>query len=425
MAGPKRKRAAATHTGGDSDAEGDRDGEFVAEDWYTEGGVSTEMTVTPAECPFTVEYRQAKKPLKGKKAKRHKTGPTSNTGPPPAQQLDQEPPEDTTVFTVKPKKQWDSLKKYRNFVVGNENFALNEYIFVSHSNTPTDVPELDEQKFWVARVLEIRAVDEAHVYLRVYWLYWPEELPGGRQPYHGQKELIASNHMEIVDAMTVSGRAHVKHWMELDEDEELPDLYWRQKFDFPTQTLMEVREHCKCHRYYNPDKLMYGCPHCKTWLHEECVQEDIKRKAYAKTLEEEGEEALKNALAAIDIDAPPPPPATTSKKKGKKGSTAAQNGKGKASLTKDVHNPTIEQLDKMFEVIITVNNGGQATRALIRDIRPKVGDEEGDAEEEADADAEAEDADGDGEKAEKAKRKKARREWEEDVLCLLCNKAIY
>ncbi len=57
---------------------------------------------------------------------------------------------------------------------------------------------------WVARILEIRAADEHHVYARVYWMYWPDELPSGtldgkktvqgRQPYHGQNELIASNH---------------------------------------------------------------------------------------------------------------------------------------------------------------------------------------------------------------------------------------
>ena len=95
----------------------------------------------------------------------------------------------------------------------------------------------------MARVLEIRAIDEAHVYLRVYWLYWPEELPGGRKHYHGEKELVASNHMEIVDAMTVSGRANVKHWLELDDEEELPDLFWRQKFDFPKQQLMVGPNH--------------------------------------------------------------------------------------------------------------------------------------------------------------------------------------
>lgn len=60
--------------------------------------------------------------------------------------------------------------------------------------------------YWVARILEVRASDEHHVYARVYWMYWPEELPlgtldgkkqiAGRQPYHGQHELIASNHSE-------------------------------------------------------------------------------------------------------------------------------------------------------------------------------------------------------------------------------------
>ena len=57
---------------------------------------------------------------------------------------------------------------------------------------------------WVARILEIRASDEHHVYARVYWMYWPDELPQGtqdgkktvqgRQPYHGINELVASNH---------------------------------------------------------------------------------------------------------------------------------------------------------------------------------------------------------------------------------------
>ena len=57
---------------------------------------------------------------------------------------------------------------------------------------------------WVARILEIRASDEHHVYARIYWMYWPDELPAGtvdgkksvqgRQPYHGVNELVASNH---------------------------------------------------------------------------------------------------------------------------------------------------------------------------------------------------------------------------------------
>lgn len=172
---------------------------------------------------------------------------------------------------------------------------------------------------------------------------------------------------------------------------------------------------------------MYGCPHCKTWLHEECVQEEIKRKAYNKLFEEEGEETLRNLLSLMDIDSQPMPPTP---KKSKKAPTTS-NGKGKGPSTlKDVRNPTIEMLDKIFQVVITVSSQGQVTRALVRDIRPAEGQEEAEDEE---VEVAKEDEEGEGEveedeegaKKEKVKRKKARREWEEDVLCLLCKEAIY
>ncbi|KAH7464260.1 hypothetical protein FOMA001_g17442 [Fusarium oxysporum f. sp. matthiolae] len=57
-------------------------------------------------------------------------------------------------------------------------------------------------EYWVAFILEIRASDDDHVYARVYWMYWPEDLPRGthdgkkkvqsRQPYHGANEVTAS-----------------------------------------------------------------------------------------------------------------------------------------------------------------------------------------------------------------------------------------
>lgn len=63
---------------------------------------------------------------------------------------------------------------------------------------------LQSTDYWVARILEVRAADEHHVYARVYWMYSPDELPqgtqdgkksiSGRQSYHGQNELVASNH---------------------------------------------------------------------------------------------------------------------------------------------------------------------------------------------------------------------------------------
>lgn len=124
-------------------------------------------------------------------------------------------------------------------IVGEEAFGVNDFVSINHSNIAHGElysPE-DEKIFWVARVLEVRARDSQNVYLRVFWMYWPEELPMGAQPYHGKHELVASNHMEIIDAMTVASKASVSHWLEKDEEKVLDALYWRQTFDFQTQTL--------------------------------------------------------------------------------------------------------------------------------------------------------------------------------------------
>ncbi|KAA8895590.1 hypothetical protein FN846DRAFT_329200 [Sphaerosporella brunnea] len=199
--------------------------------------------------------------------------------------------------------------------VGTETFSVNDFVFINHTNIPhsTELANIDDKDFWVARVLEIRAKDEAHVYLRVYWMYWPDELPNKRQSYHGARELLASNHMEIVDAMTVSGRAHVTHWLELDEEEDIPGLFWRQKFDWPTSQLSELRTHCRCHKHYNPDSLLVNCSACGVWLHAECVIDDIK----TRVLERGGppEEEVVNKEDSIAVAKPAPPP---TKRKGAK-----------------------------------------------------------------------------------------------------------
>ena len=58
------------------------------------------------------------------------------------------------------------------------------------------------QNKWAAKVLEIRALNNRHVFLRVQYLYRPEDLdpPLGREPHHGALELIPSNYMQIVEA---------------------------------------------------------------------------------------------------------------------------------------------------------------------------------------------------------------------------------
>ena len=83
------------------------------------------------------------------------------------------------------------------------------------ANKDQVTPRKKSDDDWVARILEIRASDEHHVYARVYWMYWPDELPHGtldgkkmvqgRQPYHGANELIASNHSKYLFHPLIQG----------------------------------------------------------------------------------------------------------------------------------------------------------------------------------------------------------------------------
>lgn len=121
-------------------------------------------------------------------------------------------------------------------------------MYISHPQSPKITSDYkfvasadkSEPDFWVAKVLEVRASDQQHVYLRVFWLYWPDELPGGRKDYHGQNEVLMSNHMDIIDAMTVSGGADVRMWHERDEDEDLGSIFFRQFFNLTTKEPLSV-----------------------------------------------------------------------------------------------------------------------------------------------------------------------------------------
>lgn len=141
------------------------------------------------------------------------------------------------TYRISPAEQWKQMKKYSKFIVGKKSFGVGDYVYIYHGDQLHGAkldPALTGN--WVAQVLEIRAADSYHVYLRLFWMYWPDELPGGRDTYHGAYELIASNHMEIVDATTVTDKADV---LQLEDDNPTPtrDLYWRQTFDFLTHKL--------------------------------------------------------------------------------------------------------------------------------------------------------------------------------------------
>lgn len=86
-------------------------------------------------------------------------------------------------------------------------------------------------------ILEIKVHNQARVYIRLYWFYEPERLPGGRQIFHGRRELVATDDMAVMDAANIVSLANIKHWNE-GLAQPLPEgLYWRQTLRILTGTL--------------------------------------------------------------------------------------------------------------------------------------------------------------------------------------------
>lgn len=177
-----------------------------------------------AECPFSIRLVDPKDNKK-KTIKRRRTEDEGEDGPSknPVQMSPFAPSgkfrthETMDVhYMVEPLKRWSEMTRYNSFVLNGSKYFSDNYIFVANESTIERQkslasreqlgPRTKSDDDWVARILEIRASDEHHVYARVYWMYWPDELPvgttdgrkpvSGRQPYHGQNELIASNHSE-------------------------------------------------------------------------------------------------------------------------------------------------------------------------------------------------------------------------------------
>ena len=146
---------------------------------------------------------------------------------------------------------------------------------------PEKEEDYDFQDCWVANILECRAFDSQHVYLRVWWLYRPEDLPDGRQMYHAEGEVIPSNAMQIINAESVAGT--VDDFRKLNEQnyEDMTqgyhDLFWRQTLDAQSGELSELLRICTCNEYANPDNGPMTCSDaaCQRWMHPKCVERSV------------------------------------------------------------------------------------------------------------------------------------------------------
>ncbi|KAM6513422.1 hypothetical protein FALCPG4_015845 [Fusarium falciforme] len=282
------------------------------------------------EFPFTISYANS---LSRAEQERHKKRKREGQDDDGGVQIQMSPFSPTGTFkthetmdlyyTVEPGKKWQDMKRYNSFVrkypresvlknlgliigflaVNGIKYYSEGFVYVANETTlerqkaahggTTGVLNKSEDD-WVARILEIRASDEHHVYARVYWMYWPDELPPGtldgkkqvqgRQPYHGANELIASNHMDVINVVSVTQTAKVNQWIESDDEEIQDALYWRQAYDCRNSQLSSVDLMCKCQTPANPDKMVIGCVNeeCGKWLHRECLTHEILMQVYER-----------------------------------------------------------------------------------------------------------------------------------------------
>jgi len=123
------------------------------------------------------------------------------------------------------------------------------------------------------------------------WYYKPEDVIGGRQSWHGEKELFAQpitglTNKNPIDSIEGACRVHT-----LDEYERLEeigenDYFWRFEYNPLKKGTFkpdQVPVYCVCELPYNPDKPMIECAICKEWFHWECV--GYFREAHAEGLE--------------------------------------------------------------------------------------------------------------------------------------------
>ncbi|PBP22668.1 hypothetical protein BUE80_DR006601 [Diplocarpon rosae] len=262
-------------------------------------------SATPADTclimPFQVEYPVAittRKPASKEKERTDsaewQVSPFNVKGAKEEGELDQ-------YYAVTPHEEWESMRTYSNFVIQGEVYRNNQLVFVRGPDTPKDRDTEGRPKdFWVARILQVRAKNAQHVYALVAWMYWPEEIAppaqraadqvnkaSGKRTYHGKREMVASNYMEVLDVLTFAGRAEVPYW---DEDDEHPPetLYRRQTYNRLTEGLSSLKQRCTCNGYYNPDVDMMICdnPQCKIYFHRNHLVDDILKKVYDREIGE-------------------------------------------------------------------------------------------------------------------------------------------
>lgn len=135
--------------------------------------------------------------------------------------------------------------------------------------------------------------------VRVRWYYRPEEVSGGRRPFHGRKELMFSDHEDLVDADTIDGKCTVHTYKAYSKLTNVGEDEYFTRFDYKARSGVfdpdTVAVYCLCELPHNPDELMLNCDSCKDWFHPVCIKMTVQE---VKALDSYVCDACKNKAKA-------------------------------------------------------------------------------------------------------------------------------
>jgi hypothetical protein len=111
--------------------------------------------------------------------------------------------------------------------------------------------------------------------IKADWYYRPEDVVGGRRPFHGAREVFPSDHSDWQPAESVEGHIRV---LPLEAHLALPahspdDFFTRFSYESVRQRFRPARVpvFCLCAQPWNPDLPMLLCSRCAEFYHAGCV----------------------------------------------------------------------------------------------------------------------------------------------------------
>ncbi|KAL8741715.1 MAG: hypothetical protein Q9190_005704, partial [Brigantiaea leucoxantha] len=150
---------------------------------------------------------------------------------------DDEPHTLVPVYHVSPESSWNTMSRFRSIEIEDQKYYINDIVMINRPlplplPSQTANPSAASPTPCIAQIREIKAKDPENCFIRVYWFYEPKDLPSGKQNHHGEHELIATNHMDILRPSHILHRLDVSHWFEEDDPSSSPPkgLYYRQTY---------------------------------------------------------------------------------------------------------------------------------------------------------------------------------------------------